>query len=76
MLLHNTTLRLFQGKLKSRWSAPFKLLKIYPHKPVDILDEQIGQEFKVNGHRIKHYIHPAAIVQRRSYFLKNQAIEQ
>ena len=61
MLLHNNTrLRLFPGKLKSQWSGSFKLLKFYPHGVVDLLDEQIGQEFKVNGHRVKHYIHLAA----------------
>ncbi|KAH9802442.1 hypothetical protein KPL71_001386 [Citrus sinensis] len=60
VLLHNTKLRLFLRKLKSRWSGPFKLLKFYPHGAVDLLDEQIGQEFKVNGHRVKHYTHPVA----------------
>ncbi|KAH9770018.1 hypothetical protein KPL71_012225 [Citrus sinensis] len=60
VLLHNTRLRLFPGKLKSRWSGPFKLLKSYPHGAIDLLDKQIGHEFKVNGHRVKHYIHPAA----------------
>ncbi|KAH9763243.1 hypothetical protein KPL70_001093 [Citrus sinensis] len=59
VLLHNTRLRLFPRKLKSRWSGPFKLLKSYPHGAVDLLDEQTGHEFKANGHRVKHYIHPA-----------------
>ncbi|KAH9698291.1 hypothetical protein KPL71_023958 [Citrus sinensis] len=40
VLLHNTRLRLFPGKLKSRWSGPFKLLKFYPHGDVDLLNEQ------------------------------------
>ena len=35
VLLHNTRLRLFPRKLKSRWSDPFKLLKSYPHGAVD-----------------------------------------
>ncbi|KAH9770207.1 hypothetical protein KPL71_012301 [Citrus sinensis] len=67
VLLHNTRLRLFPGKLKSRWSGPFKLLKSYPHGAVDLLDEQTGHEFKVNGHRIKHYIHPASEGSKESY---------
>ena len=61
VLLHNTRLRLFSGKLKSRWSKPSKLLRIYPHGVVDLLDEKTGQEFKVNGHRVKHYMHLAAV---------------
>ncbi|KAH9671394.1 hypothetical protein KPL70_017357 [Citrus sinensis] len=60
VLLHKTRLRLFPGKLKSRWSGPFKLLKSYPHGVVDLLDAQAGHQFKVNGHRVKHYIYPAA----------------
>ncbi|KAH9727219.1 hypothetical protein KPL70_008579 [Citrus sinensis] len=60
VLLHNTKLRLFPRKLKSRWSGPFRLLKYYPHGTVDLLDKQTGHKFKVNGHRVKHYIHPAA----------------
>jgi len=70
VLLHNTRLRLFPGKLKSRWSGPFKLLKFYPHGAVDLLDEQTGQEFKVNGHRVKHYIHPAADCSKEVLLLK------
>ncbi|KAH9649617.1 hypothetical protein KPL70_026044 [Citrus sinensis] len=70
VLLHNTRLRLFPGNLKSRWSGPFKLLKSYPHGAVDLLDEQTGHEFKVNGHRVKHYIHPAAECSKEVLLLK------
>ena len=70
VLLHNTRLRLFSGKLKSRWSGPFKLLRIYPHGVVDLLDEQTGQEFKVNGHRVKHYIHLGADCSNEVLLLK------
>ena len=70
VLLHNTRLRLFSGKLKSRWSGPFKLLKFYPHGAVDLLDEQTSQEFKVNEHWVKHYIHPAADCSKEVLLLK------
>ncbi|KAH9802981.1 hypothetical protein KPL71_001600 [Citrus sinensis] len=70
VLLHNTRLKLFSGKLKSRWSGPFKLLKSYLHGAVDLLDEQTGHEFKVNGHRVKHYIHPAAECSKEVLLLK------
>ena len=56
VLLYNSKLKLFPGKLKSRWSGPFKLIKIYPYGTVDLLDERIGQEFKVNGQRVKQYM--------------------
>ncbi|KAL5555585.1 hypothetical protein UlMin_037821 [Ulmus minor] len=54
-LLFNSRLRLFPGKLKSRWSGPFKIAQIYPFGVVELEDEKSGRTFKVNGQRIKHY---------------------
>ena len=51
-------------------AGPFKMLKFYPHGAVDLLDEQIGHEFKVNRHRVKHYIHPAADYLKEVLLLK------
>ena len=70
VLLHNTRLRLFTRKLKARWFGPFKLLRIYPHRAVDLLDEKTGQEFKVNGHWVKHYIHSATDCSKEVLLLK------
>ena len=55
VLLFNSRLKLFPGKLKSRWSGPFKLVKIYPHGAVELLNEKNGEKFKVNGQRVKTY---------------------
>ncbi|KAL5549139.1 hypothetical protein UlMin_004370 [Ulmus minor] len=55
VLLFNSLLKLFPGKLKSRWSRPFRLIKVYPYGAVDLLDERTGREFKVNGQRVKQY---------------------
>jgi ribosomal protein S16 len=55
VLLFNSRLKLFPGKLKSRWSGPFKLVKIYPHGAVELLNEKSGEKFKVNGQRVKTY---------------------
>lgn len=49
VLLFNSRLKLFPGKHKSIWTSLFKLLKIYPHGAVDLLNEKIGEEYKVNG---------------------------
>jgi transposase InsO family protein len=59
VLLFNSRLRLFPGKLKSRWSGPFEVKKVYPFGAIDIGNEAQGT-FKVNGQRLKHYIadHP------------------
>ena len=54
VLLYNSRLKLFPGKLKSRWSGPFEVKRIFPHGAVMIWSEKWG-EFKVNGHRLKAY---------------------
>ncbi|XP_062115762.1 probable LRR receptor-like serine/threonine-protein kinase At1g56140 [Humulus lupulus] len=48
-------LKLFPGKLKSRWSGPFTVMEVYPFGAVLVKDEQSGREFTVNGQRLKHY---------------------
>ncbi|CAM8934139.1 unnamed protein product [Rhodiola kirilowii] len=54
VLLFNSRLRLFPGKLRSRWSGPFIVQK--PHKDghVELLNDE-GAIFKANGQRFKHY---------------------
>ena len=59
-LLYNLRLRLFPRKLKSRWSGPFTVIKVYPHGAVDIANEKVIT-FKVNGHRLKPYLIGQAI---------------
>ena len=36
VLLFNSKLRLFSGKLGSWWSGPFKVIKVFPHGLVDV----------------------------------------
>ena len=54
VLLFNSRLRLFPGKLRSRWSGPFQVRKVYPFGAIEIFSEKIGP-FKVNGQRLKVY---------------------
>ncbi|KAL3633906.1 hypothetical protein CASFOL_022668 [Castilleja foliolosa] len=54
-LLYNSRIALFPGKLKSRWSGPYKVEKITPYGAVVLLDEERGETFTVNGHRVKPY---------------------
>ena len=65
VLLFNSRLRLFPGKLKSRWSGPFEIVKVYPHGAVDIKNLS-GETFKVNGQRLKLYIEGVAIPPKTS----------
>ena len=55
VLLYNSRLKLFPGKLKSRWSGPFKVVQVFPHGAIEITNAN-GETFKVNGHRLKPYI--------------------
>ncbi|KAI3813981.1 hypothetical protein L1987_18719 [Smallanthus sonchifolius] len=55
VLLYNSRLRLFPGKLKSRWTGPYKVKEVFPYGTVEIEHED-GRIFKVNGHRLKPYI--------------------
>nr|GEW41711.1 reverse transcriptase domain-containing protein [Tanacetum cinerariifolium] len=54
VLLFNSCLKIFYGKLKSRWSGPFTISQVYPYVTIE-LSQPDGPNFKVNGHRLKHY---------------------
>nr|GFB30814.1 reverse transcriptase domain-containing protein [Tanacetum cinerariifolium] len=54
VLLFNSRLKILSGKLKSRWSSPFIISKIYPYGTAKLIHPD-GCNFKVNCHRLKHY---------------------
>nr|GFD13800.1 reverse transcriptase domain-containing protein [Tanacetum cinerariifolium] len=54
VLLFNSRLKIFSCKLKSRWSGPFTIYHVFPYGTVE-LTQPDGLNFKVNGHRLKHY---------------------
>nr|GEY50736.1 reverse transcriptase domain-containing protein [Tanacetum cinerariifolium] len=54
VLLFNSRLKIFSGKLKSRWSGPFTITKVFPYGTIE-LSQANKPNFKVNGHRVKHY---------------------
>ncbi|KAL4384669.1 hypothetical protein GQ457_15G020070 [Hibiscus cannabinus] len=56
VLLFNSRLKLFLGKLKSRWSGPFIITHVSPHGAITIKSPKDDNEFKVNGQRLKLYI--------------------
>ncbi|XP_038717240.1 uncharacterized protein LOC120010521 [Tripterygium wilfordii] len=49
VLLYNSRLTLFPGKLKSRWTGPFRVHKVFPHGAVEIENLSNGSIFKVWG---------------------------
>nr|GEY12496.1 reverse transcriptase domain-containing protein [Tanacetum cinerariifolium] len=54
VLLFNSRLKIFSGKLKSCWSRPFTISHIFSYGTVELYQPD-GPNFKVNGHRLKHY---------------------
>nr|GEZ94408.1 hypothetical protein [Tanacetum cinerariifolium] len=54
VLLFHSRLKIFSRKLKSRWSGPFIISKIYPYETTKLTHSD-GSNFKVNCHRLKHY---------------------
>ncbi|GKD94209.1 hypothetical protein Tco_1374046 [Tanacetum coccineum] len=54
VLLFNSRLKMLSGKLKSRWSGPFTIAHVFLYGTVE-LSQNSRPNFKVNGHRIKHY---------------------
>ena len=54
VLLFNSRLKLFPGKLKSKWSGLFTVVQVFPYGGVEIMHQEKGQ-FKVNGQRLKPY---------------------
>nr|GFA70815.1 reverse transcriptase domain-containing protein [Tanacetum cinerariifolium] len=52
VLFFNSRRKIFSGKLKTRWSGP--ITQVFPYGTIE-LSQPDGPNFKVNGHRVKHY---------------------
>ena len=56
VILYNSRLHLFLGKLQSRWSGPFIVRHILSHGAIEIQNPKNRNVFKVNGHLLKPYL--------------------
>ncbi|XP_070004660.1 uncharacterized protein [Nicotiana sylvestris] len=56
VLLYNSRLRLFPGKLKSRWSGPFRVVEVLCSGAIEIGSAKDSHTFRVNGQRLKPYV--------------------
>ena len=70
VLLYNSRLHIYPGKLRSRWSGPFIVKCVYPHGAVDIENPRNVNIFKVNGQRLKPYLENQ-VLQEDVVFLSN-----
>ena len=56
VLLYNSRVHLFLGKLRSRWSGPFIVKHVYPYGAFDIENPKNDNVFKVNEHILKMFL--------------------
>jgi hypothetical protein len=56
VLLYNSKLHLFPGKLHSRWIGPYIVHKVFPHGAVEVMNPANEHIFKVNGQRLKPFL--------------------
>nr|GFA36835.1 DNA-directed DNA polymerase [Tanacetum cinerariifolium] len=74
VLLFNSRLKIFSGKLKTRWSGPFTITQVFSYGTVE-LSQTDRLNFKMNGHKLKHYFGeeiPKMVVLDLQTFLKDQ----
>ncbi|GJY14210.1 putative reverse transcriptase domain-containing protein [Tanacetum coccineum] len=77
VLLFNSRLKIFSGKLKTRWSGPFTITEVFPYGTAK-LSHNDGSNFKVNCHRLKHYFGgdtPTMVVPDLQTFPKDELIQ-
>ncbi|XP_040943782.1 uncharacterized protein [Gossypium hirsutum] len=55
VLLYNSVLKLFSGKVRSRWQGHFIVTKVFTHGAIEIESEESGKRFVVNGQRLKPF---------------------
>ncbi|XP_052736062.1 uncharacterized protein LOC128197714 [Vigna angularis] len=59
VLLFNSRLKLFPGKLKSKWSCLFMVKNVLSHGAIELTDPSSTdpqRSWMVNGQRLKHYL--------------------
>nr|GEV05592.1 reverse transcriptase domain-containing protein [Tanacetum cinerariifolium] len=76
VLLFNSRLKIFSGKLKTRWSSPFTITEVYPYGTAKLAHAD-GSNFKVNCHRLKHYYGgdvPSMIARPMTHILEKETL--
>ncbi|XP_060177712.1 uncharacterized protein LOC132607635 [Lycium barbarum] len=53
--LDDALLKIFGGKLKSKWSGPFEVVRVTAHGAVELRRPHSDETFLVNGQRVKYY---------------------
>jgi hypothetical protein len=56
VILYNSWLHLFPGKLKSRWTGSFIIRTVFSRGAIELDESKNGNTFKVNGQRVKPFL--------------------
>ncbi|GJU77514.1 reverse transcriptase domain-containing protein, partial [Tanacetum coccineum] len=74
VVLFNSRLKIFSGKLKTRWTGRFTVTQVFPYGTIE-LSQPDGPNFNVNGHRLKHYfgghIPPMVVLDLQTFPMDN-----
>ncbi|CAM8917024.1 unnamed protein product [Rhodiola kirilowii] len=55
VLLFSSRLKFMPGKLKSRWTGPYTVIRVFNHGTLELESMEDGRRFNANGHQVKHY---------------------
>ncbi|CAM8990644.1 unnamed protein product [Rhodiola kirilowii] len=55
VLVFSSRLRLMPDKLRSRWTGPYTVTKVFNHGALELECPMDRRRFKVNGQWVKHY---------------------
>ena len=69
VLLYDSKLHLFSGKLMSRWTGPFIVQQANPNGSIDLLNPNDNRVIKVNGQRVKPYVVQQTVVREEILIL-------
>ena len=58
VLLYDSKLHIFPGKLKSRWIGSFTIQQVYSNGVTELLNSNSTGSIKVNGQRLKPFLEP------------------
>ncbi|RVW44008.1 Retrovirus-related Pol polyprotein from transposon 17.6 [Vitis vinifera] len=58
VLMYDTRLHIFPGKLKSRWIGPFIIHRVWSNGVVELVNSNGKDSFRVNGYRLKPFMEP------------------
>ena len=72
VLLYDSRLHIFPGKLKSRWIGPFIIHQVHLNGVVELLNSNGIDTFRVNGHHLKPFIKPFKLEKEEINLLKPQ----